>query len=171
MREPSRVQALAGPLAVLLLAGSAAAQLPVVEVDPRIPFVTRQIVERSLAGPGTELETGATVVAREETRPGSILQLGGSILLEGRVEGDVLAIDSDVTLKPSAVIGGRLTVMAGRFYGTTMAETGKETVWLPEERIIVESRPDTVRVRYVPLPEERIIVESRPDTVRVRYVP
>jgi hypothetical protein len=135
---------------VALLAGSAAAQETPVDVDPRIPFATRQIVERSLAGPATEVETGATVVARGETRAGSIVQLGGSILLEGRVGGDVLAIDSEVTLKPSAVIVGRLTVLAGRFYGTTMADLGEETVWLPDERVVVESAADTVRVRYVP---------------------
>jgi len=154
VREPSRGRALAGALAVVLLAGSAAAQVPVVEIDRRIPFATRQIVERSLVVSEAAVETGATVVAREEARPGSIIQLGGSILLEGRVEGDVLAVDSEVTLKPSAVIGGRLTVLAGRFYGTTMAETGEETIWLPEERVVVESGPDTVRVRYVP--RERI---------------
>ena len=151
MREAWHGSALTAALAVALLAGPAAAQEPVVDVDPRVPFATRQIVERSLAGPQATVETGATVVAKEEARPGSIVQLGGSILLEGRVEGDVLAVDSEVTLKPSAVIGGRLTVLAGRYFGTTMAGTGEETVWLPEERILVESAADTVRVRYVPL--------------------
>ena len=149
MLEARHGSALAAALAAALLARPAAAQEPVVEVDPRIPFATRQIVERSLADPQSAVETGATVVAREETRPGSIVQLGGSILLEGRVEGDVLAVDSEVTLKPSAAIGGRLTVLAGRFYGTTLAELGEETVWLPEEGIVVESGADTVRVRRV----------------------
>lgn len=132
------------------MAAPAAAQVPVVEVDRRMPFATRQIVERSLAAPGASVETGATVVLGEETRAGSIVQLGGSILLEGRVEGDVLAVDSEITLKPSATIGGRLTVLAGRYFGTTLAETGEETVWLPEEPVAVESRADTVHVRYVP---------------------
>lgn len=150
MPEAWRGSPLGAALAVALLAGSAIAQEPVVDVDPRIPFATRQIVERSLADPRFAIETGATVVAREETRPGSIVQLGGSILLEGRVEGDVLAVDSEVTLKPSAVIGGRLTVLAGRFYGTTLADTGEETAWLPDERVAVESSADTVRVRHVP---------------------
>ncbi|HET6340627.1 MAG TPA: BamA/TamA family outer membrane protein [Gemmatimonadota bacterium] len=150
MREARHGSALAAALAVALLARPAVGQEPVVDVDPRLPFATRQIVERSLAGPEAEVETGATVVAREEARPGSIVQLGGSILLEGRIEGDVLAVDSEVTLKPSAVIGGRLTVMAGRYFGTTMAETGEETVWLPEARVVVEAVADTVRVRYVP---------------------
>ncbi len=149
MREARHGPTLAA-LAVVLLAGPAAAQVPAVEVDPRIPFATRRIVERSLAAPGAVVETGATLVAREETRSGSIVQLGGSILLEGRVEGDVLAVDSEVTLKPSAVIGGRLTVLAGRYFGSTMAETGEETVWLPEEPILIVSGADTVRVRYVP---------------------
>jgi hypothetical protein len=157
VREASHGPALAGALGVVLLAGTAGAQVPVVEVDPRIPFATRQIVERSLAGPDAAVETGATMVAREEARSGSIVQLGGSILLEGRVEGDVLAVDSEVTLKPSATIGGRLTVLAGRFYGTTMANTGEETVWLPEERVVVVTGADTVRVRYVP-PERRFPV-------------
>jgi hypothetical protein len=160
VREASPGPALAGAVAAVLLAGPAVAQVPVVEVDPRIPFATRQIVERSLAGPETAVETGATVVAREESRPGSIVQLGGSIRLEGRVDGDVLAVDSEVTLKPSAVIGGRLTVLAGRYYGTTLAETGEETVWLPEERVVVLSAPDTVRVRYVP-PERAFPVGLR----------
>lgn len=150
MRRPGGGSPLVAALAAGLLAGSAAAQEPRVDVDLRIPFATRQIVERSLAGTATAVETGATVVPRDEARAGSIVQLGGSILLEGRVEGDVLAVDSDVTLKPSAVIGGRLTVLAGRFYGTTMADLGHETVWLPDERVVVESEADMVRVRYVP---------------------
>ncbi|MGH7571301.1 MAG: hypothetical protein ACREMK_05600 [Gemmatimonadota bacterium] len=146
----ARRPALLGTLAVVVLAGPVSAQQPVVDVDPRIPFAMREIVERSLGAPEAALETGATVVGKEETRPGSIVQLGGSIVIEGSVEGDVLAVDAEVTLKPSAVIGGRLTVLAGRFYGTTMADLGKATVWLPEERIVVEAAPDTVRVRYLP---------------------
>lgn len=149
---PDHWPAIAGLVAVLSLAAAAgaAAQVPAVEVDSRIPFATRQIVTRALAAPGASAATGSTVVAEGESRSGSIVQLGGTILLEGRVEGDVLAVDAEVTLKPSAEIGGRLTVLAGRFYGTTMAETGKETVWLPDERIVVEAGPDIVHVRYVP---------------------
>ncbi|MGH7564562.1 MAG: hypothetical protein ACREK5_09080 [Gemmatimonadota bacterium] len=149
MRE-ARGPALLGALAALLLAGPVVAQEPVVELDSRIPFATREIVERALDAPEAAIETRATVVGKGETRPGSIVQLGGTIVLEGSVEGDVLAVDAEVTLNPSAVIGGGLTVLAGRFYGTTMADLGKETVWLPEERIVVEAAPDTVRVRYVP---------------------
>ncbi|MGH7549778.1 MAG: hypothetical protein ACREK3_03385 [Gemmatimonadota bacterium] len=149
MREALRPAFLCA-LAAVVLAGPLSAQQPVIDVDPRIPFATREIVERAVDAPEAALETGATVVTEGETHPGSIVQLGGSILLEGRLLGDVLAVDAEVTLKPSAEIGGRLTVLAGRFYGTTMADLGEETVWLPEERIVVETGPDTVRVRYVP---------------------
>lgn len=149
MRDTLR-PSLPGALAAIAVAGPLMAQEPVVDVDPRMPFAMRQVIERSLGAPGAAVETGATHVSEGEVRPGSIVQLGGSIVLEGKVEGDVLAVDADVTLKPSAEIGGRLTVLAGRFYGTTMAELGEATVWRPEERIVVEAVPDTVRVRYVP---------------------
>lgn len=135
---------------VLATASETQGQLPEVKVDPRIPYATRQIVVRGLDAPEASLATGSTVVPEGESRSGSIVQLGGAILLAGRVEGDVLAVDSEVTLKPSAEIGGRLTVLAGRFYGTTMADLGEETAWLPEERILVRADPDTVHVRYVP---------------------
>lgn len=131
-------------------AAAAAAQVPAVDVDRRIPYATRQIVERAVDAPGARVATGTTTVAEGDTHPGSLVQLGGTVLLAGRVEGDVLAVDSEVMLRPSAVIGGRLTVLAGRFYGTTMADLGEETVWLPEERLAVETGPDTVHVRYVP---------------------
>ena len=78
MRRPGGGSPLVAALAAGLLAGSAAAQEPRVDVDLRIPFATRQIVERSLAGTATAVETGATVVPRDEARAGSIVQLGGS---------------------------------------------------------------------------------------------
>ncbi len=140
-------------LAFLALAAPAFAQEPVVEFDPRVPFATRRIIEIARGREGAVVWTGARAVPAADTLHGSLLQLGGTLLLEGRVTGDVTTVASEVTLRPGASVGGRITVLGGVFYGTTMADLGGATRWLRDEPVrVVESPPGRVLVDYEPPP-------------------
>jgi hypothetical protein len=128
----------------------ARAQEPVVEIDPETPAATRQIIESALDD-AAERWTGERTLEAGTVHTGSILQLGGTLVIEGQVTGDVTAVDSDVYLRPGATIGGRLTLLGGGFYGTTMAEVGDTANWLREEPVrVVQRSPASVFVDYEP---------------------
>ncbi|MDX1623277.1 MAG: BamA/TamA family outer membrane protein [Gemmatimonadota bacterium] len=147
----------AGCLAAALTIGATAAawsQEPVVEVDPELPFATRRVIDIALDAEDATIVAGDTAVARGDTLGGSLVHLGGRLVLEGSVAGGVTAVDSEVVLRPGARIGGDLTVLGGSFYGTTMAEVAGEETWLREEPVAVV-RPVPGRVRI-----ERVGVEA-----------
>ena len=142
-----------GAILIFLWAASALAQEPAVELDPRLPFATRQIIEIPLDDDATSVWTGERAVPARDTVEGSILQLGGTLLLEGRVTGSVTAVGSVVTIRPGAAVGGRVTLVGGTLYGTTLADLAEEPVWLPDEPVRVEEpAPGRIRVAYEPAP-------------------
>ena len=154
-RAPARRRAtLATATFALVLLGAAAAasaQEPDVEIDRRMPFATRQIIQIALDDDATSVWTGEREVETGSVHTGSILQLGGRLVIEGRVTGDVTAVDSQVYLRPGASIGGRLTLLGGGFFGTSMAEVGGATTWLREEPVRVEQAdPALVRIVFQP---------------------
>src|SRR5204863_1809022 len=65
----------------------------------------------------------------EESRvvDGDVAVLNGPLLISGRVKGRVLAINSDVVLRPTARIDGDLLVIGGEVEGRHTAFIGGET--------------------------------------------
>lgn len=137
--------------ALLMFAAVSYAQEPTIELDRRLPFATRRILETALGDDRTIAVIGDTVIAAGTTLDGSLAHLGGRLVLEGRVAGDVTAVGSEVVLRPGAAIEGRLTLLGGTLYGTTMAEVRGPTEWLRREPIRVEIvGPAHARVVYEP---------------------
>lgn len=134
-------------------AGALDAQVPEIELDPRMPASTARLLEDALAAPDVVVVTGDTTFPRGALHLGSIVQVGGTLVVEGRITDDVTAVDSDVYLRPGADIGGDLTVLGGGFYGSTMARVGGRQVWLREEPVTVDPRAaDRIYVVYEPRP-------------------
>lgn len=129
-------------------ASPAIAQKPHVTIEDGVSSEVRQIVEPQLTESDVSVVVGDTTIGEGEKHSGSILQLGGALTLEGEVTGSVTAIDSEVTLRTSAVLGGDLIVVGGRYTGTTMADVGGRIDWrrrVPIE-VVVETSGD-VRIR------------------------
>ncbi|MFN2421065.1 MAG: BamA/TamA family outer membrane protein [Gemmatimonadota bacterium] len=133
------------------IAGSAHAQEPEVGFDAEVPFATKQIIDIALDDPGSTVALGDMTIPAQGILEGKLVHLGGRLLLEGRVTGDVTAVGSEVTLRPGAVIDGRLTILGGTFYGTAMAGVTGPTTWLREEPIRVELLgPSRAHIHYEP---------------------
>ena len=137
-------------LALLACAATAAAQAVRVELDPEMPFALERVIEIGVDAPGVTILTGDTTIGGSQTLNGPLVHFGGTLILEGAVEGDVTAVGSEVHLRPTARIAGNLTIVGGRYYGTTMAEVAGTTIWMREERVAVSVEPTRVMVDYDP---------------------
>jgi len=150
---------------LILLAGSAgplAAQAPRIDLDPELPAATTRILEMAIGAPGATVSTGDTTIAAAQASAGPLAHFGGTLVLEGTVRGDVLAVGSRVYLRPRARIEGDLTIVGGSFYSTTMAEVGGRTVWLREEAVeVIAVAPGHLRVEYEPPPGPGFPIEPK----------
>lgn len=119
------IPALAPSFPVLLAAAvSLAGPLPPAEVVVRegegIPAFDRRI-DALLAAGDFLLVTRDTLIARQDTVPRSVLVLDASLILEGDVAGDLLAVGANVFLRPTARIRGDAINLAGGLYRSEQA--------------------------------------------------
>jgi hypothetical protein len=70
--------------------------------------------------------TGRVEIDEDRTVDGDLAVLNGPVLISGRVKGRVLAINSDVVLRPTARIDGDLLVVGGEVEGRHAAFIGGE---------------------------------------------
>lgn len=134
-------------LATLLAAGPLLAQAPTVEVAPDLPFATKRVIDTALDADDATVWTGDTVLVAGAIHQGSAVQVGGTLFLEGRVTGDVTAIDAEVFLRPGARVDGDLTVLGGALSGSTMATIEGRETWLRGEPVdAVRLGPDSWRI-------------------------
>jgi hypothetical protein len=148
LRPVSR--AILGALAWLAWAAPLAAQVREVELDREFPFALERVIRIALDAPGASVTSGDSTIGVGDTISGSLAHFGGTLVLEGRVEGDVTAVGSQVVVRPGASIGGNLTVVGGGFYSTTMAEIAGTSIWLREERVAVTDSGGRLFVDYEP---------------------
>jgi hypothetical protein len=131
-------------------APDAIAQQPVITVDPEIPTAVRTRVDSALGGVDPVSIADSVVVPRGLTRETAIIQVGGTLIIEGRVLGDVTAIDSEVYVRPGAVVEGRLTVFAGGLFGSTLATVRDGEEWVRDAPLKVVTEVDgVIRIAYV----------------------
>ena len=71
---------------------------------------------------------GKTIIVKNQAK--GALALGGDVIVEGKVYGDVAAIGGSVIQKEGAYIGGDVFVVGGEYkpVGTPLREEGRETV-------------------------------------------
>jgi hypothetical protein len=70
--------------------------------------------------------TGRVDIEEDRTIDGDVAVLNGPVMISGRVRGRVLAINSDVVLRPTAKIDGDLLVVGGEVEGRHTAYVGGE---------------------------------------------
>lgn len=122
-------------IALGTLVAGVRAQVPQVEYEPDVPASLRRIVET--AGDRTDawIFAGDTTLERDARHVGTWVQLGGRLVVAGTVTGDVVAVDAELQIRPGAAIGGDMTLIGGRYLGTTMATFQGRRRWLRDEPI------------------------------------
>lgn len=115
-------------LLVVLLAplGAASAQARRVSRDV-VPSDVQGEIEVRWNGKN-ELRSRDSVYIARDSRPvdGNVAVQNGPLVLGGRIQGNVLAVNSDVILRPGARIDGDLWIVGGRLRGRQNATIGGE---------------------------------------------
>lgn len=122
------MRSLAFALAAALMAASSSA------AQRRDQSSSRSALPRDVAREATRLfnettvlrSTDRLVIDENRTVDGDVAVLNGPVLISGRVRGRVLAINSDVVLRPTARIEGDLLVVGGEVEGRHAAYVGGE---------------------------------------------
>lgn len=79
------------------------------------PPVERPELGRGVRHRGARVRIGSDLVVGEHERVGDVaVAILGSVIVEGEVGGDVVAVLGDVRLGPRAVVGGEVTAVGGR---------------------------------------------------------
>lgn len=137
---------------LLLLAPAAAARVAAQQVVERTGSGAPSVDERLddvLAGRYL-LVTRDTTFAAADTAPGPVLVLAATLIVEGVVAGDLIAVDSDVYLRPTARIVGDAVNIGGGLYRSEQAVVQGLTIDRPEAPYRIVRGPDALRIEAVP---------------------
>ena len=117
-------------LAALAVAAPARAQdpLPARPGAAPLPAAVAKRVTDFVNAPGTIHLGGGARIPAERTVGGDVAVLEGALEVAGRVEGDVVVVNGDLTLSPGAAVTGSVTVVGGSVRGEQAARVGGEIV-------------------------------------------
>jgi hypothetical protein len=92
-----------------------------------VPRDVQREIEDRWNGPNA-LRARDSVYIANDSRPvdGNVAVQGGPLVIGGRIQGNVLAVNSDVILRPGARIDGDMWVVGGRLRGRQNASIGGE---------------------------------------------
>lgn len=108
------------------------------EIDARI--------SAALASPTLEVISRDTLLAAGDTLLGPVLVLGRTMTVEGVIVGDLIAIDANVFLRPSAVVTGDVVNASGGLYPSTLARVHGTVIDRPLARYSLNSSGDTYTI-------------------------
>jgi hypothetical protein len=114
-------------LALFVWGGAVRAQTPVVRFGDAGPGPGPELLARELAQPNIILapSTQPALLRRDSTYARTVIALGRNVIVEGRVQGDVVAVAGDVFVHPGASIAGRVIAFGGGVYPSTLATHGE----------------------------------------------
>ena len=108
-------------LSCLLLAGAAAAHAQTVHVRGRGDADNDRYLRRLVQSGEYVLLAQDTLLARNDTVHGTALVLGSTVRLEGVITGDLVVVDANVFVRPTARIMGDVRNVAGGLYYSELA--------------------------------------------------
>lgn len=80
-----------------------------------VPSAERPELRRGTRHRGARVRIGSDLVVGEHERIGEVaVAIFGSVIVDGEVGGDVVAVFGDVRLGPRAIVGGEVTAVGGR---------------------------------------------------------
>jgi hypothetical protein len=83
-----------------------------------------------------------TVIGHADTIPGTALVVGATARIDGVVAGDLVAVDANVFLRPTARVHGSVRNIAGGFYPSDLATIDGTTTSDPTAAYFVRPRED-----------------------------
>lgn len=113
------MRALAGLLALLFAAGSASAQIVLVDQGPGEPG---RLLEAAIAGPHTVMYSQEPVALPKDTViPQTVIVIAPRVTVASTVHGDVIVVGGDLFMHPDGDIQGRAIAIGGGAYNSTLA--------------------------------------------------
>lgn len=128
----------------VLLGDGVAAQQPVTRRGHGTARLDAEI-DRVISDPSFKVLSRDTLIARDDVLTGPILTLGNRLVIEGKVTGDLVIVDANVYVRPTAVIEGRVTNIGGGFYRSESAVL-RELVDHPLAPYHVEREGETLTI-------------------------
>lgn len=92
--------------------------------EPRADEALRGVLARG----SYRVLTRDTVLAADEVIGSDVIVMRATLRLEGRIAGDVVGVQSDIFARPGGRIDGRVAVLGGGFYGSSLAELASEPI-------------------------------------------
>jgi hypothetical protein len=129
-------------LAALILCGTANAQRVVVtDVGPG---ASGRILQQVVARPHrvVEPDTSWFVLRRNEQERATLLILGRTAGISGRVEGDVVVVGGDLHIRPGAQISGSAIAIGGGTYVSSLAIVSQGTLSFFDNTFAIDRSPD-----------------------------
>jgi hypothetical protein len=157
-RSPARVACI-----ITVPAGGVAGQQP--EPPPRVELRGRgdadndAFIRRTLRDPRLIVIARDTVIGHADTIPGTALVVGATARIDGVVAGDLVAVDANVFLRPTAHVQGSVRNIAGGFYPSDLATIDGTTTSDPTAAYFVRPRDDGLFI-IQGITRQRIVVFS-----------
>ncbi|UCC72687.1 MAG: hypothetical protein JSV86_20400 [Gemmatimonadota bacterium] len=137
------IRNLAGSLSVILgltWMGDAAAQTVEFQHGTRGDARADEVLRRVLARGRYRVLARDTILTSGELIASDVIILGATLRVEGRIEGDLIGVQSDIFARPGGRIEGTVVVFAGGFYGSSLAELGAPPIDASRYNYRVEER-------------------------------
>ena len=121
-------------IALLALVAPAALGAQQIVLRDAGPAPASAIIEQVLAAPHTtRVGGGELVIPRDSAVSTSLLVLGRTTYLAGRVDGDVVVVGADLFLRPGSDVRGRAIAVGGTVATTTLGNVAGGTLSLRDE--------------------------------------
>lgn len=167
MRKAIGALFIGGAMGLLALPAAAQERPPRADSVARLdlPEVVASAVVDFFNDPRRTRHDGDTRIAAGEVVRGDLAILAGDLTVEGRIEGSVVLVNGNASLRPGSEITGDLLVVGGSVSGLEGARVHGEILSYPER---LEYREDGRRIRRVPRPVSR--VPSAPSSGRSDFL-
>ena len=114
------------------------------------PGPAGRLLRDALNRPHRLLEPGeeAFTQRRGELQPVTLIVLGRTTYIGGKVEGDVIVVNADLFVRPGAEISGRAIAIGGGTYPSTLAFVGAGTQSFHDDGFAIERTADGYDLAY-----------------------
>lgn len=94
------------------------------------------------------------LLRRGEQERGTLVVLGRSAAIAGKVDGDVVVVGGDLYVRPGAEISGRAIAIGGGVYPSSLAYVAQGTQSFRDNTFEIQRTPDGYRLQYRSLRED-----------------
>jgi hypothetical protein len=128
-RVGRRLGALSALCVILAVSGAdAVAQTVEFRRGTRGDAVADGVLTRVLERGNYRVLTGDSVLAAGDVMVGDVILIGGALRVEGRIEGSLVGVQSDIFARPGGRFDGAVAVLGGGFYGSSLAQLDSPVV-------------------------------------------